>query len=97
VIRQAVCHPCWQVTAQHLTPAARLVNGRPTTTQAFDAVSLIEAMWNTACAPIGVTEARVAVARAVGASLNEVSAKEQSVVVDSTSVLRPGLRDVGAR
>lgn len=44
VLRRAVGDPCWQVSAQHLAPAARLVNGRPTTPEVLDAVGVAEAL-----------------------------------------------------
>lgn len=58
--------------------------------QRFEIVTLASmAVWDAACASLGVIEARAAVANALGASFSEVSAKEQPVVVGSTSVPRP--------
>lgn len=65
------------------------MNGRPTTPEFLDVVSLAEAMWDAACAPVGDTEARAAVASAFGVPPNDVAAKEQPVVVDFTSTARP--------
>jgi hypothetical protein len=89
VIRKAVCHPCWQVTSQHLPPASRLANGRPTTPSVLHPLGLAEALWDAGCTPIGATEARAAVAAATGVSLSAVAAKDQPVVVDSSSLPRP--------
>lgn len=89
VVRKAVCHPCWQVTARHLAPACRLVNGRPTTREALDAVSMAWVLWDTACTPLGETEARAAVAAAAGARLGDVTPKDQPVIVDASSIPRP--------
>jgi len=88
VVRRAVAHPCWQVVAHHLQPATRLINGRPTTPEALDPVGVVDILWDAACTPVGDSDARTAIADAVGVEQGVVSMSQQAVVVDDTSIPR---------
>lgn len=88
VLRQAVGHPCWQVTAQALDYAATLTNGRPTTTSATTALELAERMWKATCEPHGDFETRSAIARHLGLQPSAVSMGTESVCVDGDSATK---------
>lgn len=85
ILRRAVTHPCWQANASHLAGAARLTNGRPTTLEATDPLGLAEALWDTACEPIGDTDVKTALASVAGVSPNAVTMTRVDVSIDGTN------------
>jgi hypothetical protein len=86
MLRCAVVQPCWQVTPLHAQEAARLVNGRPTTSDLEDSDGVAEIFWDSICKPIGDSEVREAISMAADAPESSVSFTHPEVVVE------PGIR-----
>jgi hypothetical protein len=85
VVRRAVTHSCWQVTATHLDEAATLTNKRPSTLDPINPAEIVDRLWEAACEPHFGIESRALVAAAMGCQPSAVVAGNVQVIVDGRS------------
>ncbi|NJO13238.1 MAG: hypothetical protein HC872_06980 [Gammaproteobacteria bacterium] len=84
ILRHAVSHPSWQVTATHLTHAARVINSRTTATEVWNAGDIATTLWNASCRTLGERDLRHNLASTLNVDQRAVELRNQNVIVDQT-------------
>jgi hypothetical protein len=84
ILRHAVSHPSWQVTATHLTQAARVINSRPTAAETWNAGGIATTLWNASCRTLEEKDILDTLASTMNVDQRVIELRDQVVIVDQT-------------